>query len=137
MKIFRRLGVSPMPVMFCGPVITRLGTPPGFVNAAFTRKSEVDLVDPRAALTIGQRQADGVRTRGDLQSEAAWVVDFDLFPVECEVDAGTSETTAQREVIVRIDGEGVVNQEPTACAERKPIDVAILRKPRRRRKRHL
>jgi hypothetical protein len=75
----------------------------------------------------------------DLQLEAARVVHLDRLSIECQIDAaaGTRATPAEREVVLGIEWERVVNQHAATRAQRKSLDVTVLREATWRRERDL
>ena len=73
----------------------------------------------------------------DLDSEAARILDGELLAVERDVQGGTagsaaapaSESSADAELVFRVERKGVPDEHPAAGAERQAVDVPILREP--------
>src|SRR5690606_18537544 len=110
--------------------------------------AEIELVDAGTALVVDERDGDLLRPGRDAQAEAARVAhgngraverDVDRRPVAPDHRAGrvvpafAGPGRADRELVDGVEREDVLDDEPAARAERKPVDVAALRGSRRGR----
>ena len=138
-KMRRRLGVSPGPVGFSGPLIPRLFTPA--VLASSAKRSST----PRALRSSDDGDADGVRTGRHLQLDAAarrcpadqlhaLAVERDLDLVVARRRPAGRRTRRRarptRNSYSRVERKDVRHQQSAARAERQPFAV---RRPATRR----